>query len=83
MRHIEAEIQSIPKLEIDIGPVSVLADAPAYDGPYEVTPKVEEQILDTSGKIMTDTVTVHQVPVWRTANGTGGNTVYIAAERSK
>ena len=50
---------------------------PFYDGEYEVTPRVHEQILDTDGKVMSDDVTVHEIPVTRTTNPYGGQTVVI------
>lgn len=52
----------------------------AYDGPYSVTPKVEEQVLHTQHKQMTDDVTVKAIPVYRVSNNSGGTTVYIANE---
>ena len=50
---------------------------PSYTGEYEVTPHFEEQILLTNGKKMNDDVTVHQIPVVRTSNPYGGQTVLI------
>lgn len=55
-------------------------DIPVYDGPYEATPKVEAQTLQTAKKLMTDDVTVHGVPFYEVSNDQGGNTVYIAKE---
>ena len=51
--------------------------APQYEGAYEVTPTFDEQTLYTSGKQMFDDVTVHQIPVVRTSNPYGGQTVLI------
>lgn len=51
-----------------------------YEGEYEVTPKVEEQTLETKEKFMTDDVTVHAIPVFEVTNAAGGLTVYIAKE---
>lgn len=50
-----------------------------YEGPYTVEPKVQEQVLETKDKTMTDNVTVLQVPYWQTGNEFG-DTVYIASE---
>lgn len=52
----------------------------AYDGDYEVTPKVDGQELKTKHKYMTDDVTVHAIPFFEVSNTSGGNTVYIANE---
>ena len=48
-----------------------------YDGSYEVTPRLYAQSLDTDGKLMDDDVTVHEIPVTRTSNPQGGQTVLI------
>ena len=52
----------------------------AYEGDYEVTPKVDGQELKTKHKYMTDDVTVHAIPFFEVSNTSGGNTVYIANE---
>ena len=52
-------------------------DVTPYDGPYEVTPRVYAQYLDTDHKLMEDDVTVHEIPVTRTSNLQGGLTVLI------
>lgn len=49
----------------------------AYDGEYEVTPRLYAQSLDTDRKLMSDDVTVHEIPVTRTSNPEGGLTVLI------
>lgn len=48
-----------------------------YGGPYEVTPRLYAQSLDTDGKLMEDDVTVFEIPISRTTNPTGGLTVLI------
>lgn len=51
-----------------------------YEGDYTVTPKAHEAtILATNGKIMTDDVTVVEIPYYETSN-ISGSTVYIANE---
>lgn len=35
---------------------------PRYDGPYNVTPAGEAQVLATSGKLMTEDITVGAIP---------------------
>lgn len=49
-----------------------------YDGAYVVIPKVsQEQVLETKNKAMTDNVTVYEIPITRTTNPHGGQTVLI------
>jgi len=50
----------------------------AYDGPYSVTPTVDEQKLETAQKIMLDDVTVKAIPYYTVSNVSGGTTIYIA-----
>lgn len=42
-----------------------------YEGEYEVTPKVKEQILPTKGKGMEENVTVKAIPVFEVSNEHG------------
>lgn len=52
----------------------------AYQGDYTVTPKAHSAtVLETQGKLMTDDVTVIQIPYFETSN-TYGKTAYIANE---
>lgn len=51
-----------------------------YDGEYEITPKLQEQILKTASKTMRKNVTIKEVPVSETTNPDGGTTVVIAYE---
>ena len=48
-----------------------------YNGEYEVTPKFEEQTLETKDKIMSENVTIHKIPRYDVSNEAGGKTVYI------
>lgn len=51
-----------------------------YDGEYEVTPRAYDPvILETSGKVMDDDVTVLRVP-YHVNNNLYGKTAYIAEE---
>lgn len=52
-------------------------DVEEYKGSYEVVPKLEEQILDTSFKVMRDDVKIKEIPITTVANTAGGNTVII------
>ena len=62
------------------GEVHVYGDAPVYDGKYAVTPKMEEQTLQTAMKMLRDNVKVKPIPIQRTSNEFGGTTVYIGME---
>lgn len=57
-----------------------LVDVPEYEGPYEVTPQVEAQTLETAGKIMKNDVAVKAIPIYEVSNTSGGSTVYIAKD---
>lgn len=62
------------------GTVPQVTQLPTYDGSYEVTPTLEKQVLLTSGKLMSDNVTVTAVPTYEVTNSSGGTTFYIAKE---
>lgn len=48
-----------------------------YDGPYDVTPRLNEQTLETHDKTMIEDVTVYQIPITITTNPYDGKTVVI------
>ena len=53
-------------------------DAPIYDGDYVVVPMAwEQQSLPTSMKLLTQDVTVLEIPYYETTNLSGGYTVNI------
>lgn len=62
------------------GTLVITVERETYAGPYEVTPKVTEQTIETKGKVMREDLTVKEVPVYRVTNASGGTTVYIASE---
>jgi hypothetical protein len=49
----------------------------AYDGEYEVTPRIEAQTLQTAEKLMVNDVTVHAIPYAEVTNTAGGITATI------
>ena len=71
--HFEANFDAIHE-------VTVYKDADPYKGAYEVTPKVDAQVLPTAQKLMADDVTVKAIPIYDVSNNSGGSTVYIARE---
>lgn len=52
-------------------------DADPYEGEYEVTPRLGSQTLDTDGKVMVKDLIVYEIPVVKTTNIQGGQTVLI------
>lgn len=50
---------------------------PVYDGDYEITPQVLEQVLETEGHVMIDDVTVLEIPLTEVSNPYGGKTAII------
>ena len=55
-------------------------DVDPYMGSYEITPKVDEQILPTAQKLMTSDLMVKAIPIFDVSNNSGGSTVYIGKE---
>lgn len=52
-----------------------------YEGDYVVTPqRGRGTVLETTDKLMTDNVTVKEIPYSVTTNLAGGNTCYIGKE---
>lgn len=50
---------------------------PNYEGSYEITPRVVEQMLETKDKSMVDDVTVNAIPYVEVSNVGGGFTATI------
>ena len=72
-------VSNIVTIPMDLSIAYASVDAEPYEGSYRVIPKVTEQTLETSGLLMTNDVTVTEVPYYQTHN-TSGETVYIANE---
>ena len=64
-------------INMRIGAEYSVETADTYDGSYEVTPRLYAQSLETDGKLMEDDVTVYEIPITRTTNPQGGQTVLI------
>lgn len=59
------------------GVINGYTSAPIYEGDYIVTPKTDEEVvLNTSDKLLTDDITVLEIPYYETSN-VSGYTVYI------
>lgn len=52
-------------------------DAKEYDGPYEVTPMLQPQTLETSGLVMKADMSIKKIPIAEVTNNSGGITVII------
>ena len=74
---VELEQTQEIEVEIQIGS-STIMPMPKYEGPYEVTPTINEQILLTKDKAMEDDLEVKSIPYQEVSNPQGGKTVIIA-----
>ena len=68
-----------PAMAVEMGRPVYLGGEP-YEGPYDVTPKVTAQALQTAQKLMREDVSVRAIPYFDVSNSAGGNTIYIANE---
>ena len=68
-----------PAMAVELGRPVYMGGEP-YDGPYDVTPKVTAQTLQTAQKFMREDVSVRAIPYFDVSNPAGGNTIYIANE---
>lgn len=60
-----------------VGSLSISVDYKDYTGSYDITPKVDEQVMRTKDSHMTDDVTIKAIPYYNVGNTSGGSTVYI------
>lgn len=68
-----------PAMAVELGR-PVYMGGETYEGPYDVTPKVTAQTLQTAQKLMREDVSVREIPYFDVSNPAGGNTIYIANE---
>ena len=61
----------------DVVIVPIYKDAPPYEGVYDVTPKLVEQMLPTKNTLLSDDVKIEKIPITTVSNSSGGNTVII------
>ena len=69
--------ESNAEYKVSTGLAYSLVKNPDYEGEYTVTPRLYDQYLETNNKVMTDDVTVYEIPVVYTSNVYGGKTVVI------
>jgi hypothetical protein len=77
-------LEVVPDANKVLDRVTVVADViggntEEYKGDYEVTPRFEEQTLQTALKVMRNDVVVKEISVTKIANSSGGNTVVIGS----
>ena len=69
--------------ELNVGQIQTVTEfvgGELYEGEYDVTPKVTEQMLRTKGKVLADDVRVKEIPYYDVSNTSGGSTIYIGNE---
>lgn len=64
----------------DVQTITKYVGGEQYSGEYVVTPKVDEQTLETKDKVLTEDVTIKSIPFFKVSNNKGGDTVYIGNE---
>lgn len=72
----------VPDKDKVLNKVTVITDlvgvnAEEYKGSYEVTPKLEEQIIPTASKVMRNDMKIKEIPITTVSNASGGNTAII------
>lgn len=76
---MEAKLTAIGSIKASCSfPKVILGDADPYDGEYLIYPSMEEQRLNTKGKVLKDDVLILEIPLFETQNESGGTTVYVA-----
>lgn len=51
-----------------------------YSGPYSAVPSFEDQVLNTSNKVLYDDINISRIAVHEVSNLSGGITVYIGGD---
>lgn len=70
-------------LKVGFTDVVVVVDQesmPKYEGDYVVAPSISEQVLETASKMMTDNLTITEIPYSEVSNLSGGLTAKIGNE---
>ena len=70
-------IQTTCNFDTGFGEVFLVKTDEVYEGDYNVTPRVYQQVLETKDKLMLDDVTVEIIPLSRVINLSNGYTVTI------
>ena len=70
-------IQTACTFHTNFGEIVTIRDFDAYEGPYNVIPRVYQQVLETNNKLMEDDVTVEIIPLNTVLNISNGYTATI------
>ena len=62
------------------GKVSVITGYDEFEGAYEITPKVNSQMIETKDKLMYKDLIVGSIPYYEVSNSKGGTTIIIGGE---
>lgn len=73
MRFIQTECT----FKTNFGEVILVKTDDVYEGDYNVTPRVYQQVLETKDKVMLDDITVEVIPLSKVINPSNGYTVTI------
>lgn len=65
-----------PKMDGTITVPKIVTNADKYTGSYTVVPSNHSQTLETRNRVMTDNLTIDEIPYFSTSNESG-TTVYI------
>ena len=80
-QRIDGVITSAGNLNGKVNVGGIIKEEPTYyEGEYEVTPSIEEQVLETNRRYMKDDVTVKEIPYAEVTNLANGITVTIGKE---
>lgn len=79
--YIDIEIDLENEVEIDVEEGGHGERLPYYTGEYSVTPAIEEKVLETKNKSMSDNVTVLKIPKYEFDNVAKGQTVVIGGNK--
>lgn len=77
---LDLELEVSPEINLTIEEGGGGAPLPYYDGPYQVTPRKVEQVLDTKNKSMRDDIVVDPITYLEVSNPQGGKTATIGYE---
>ena len=70
-------IQTKCVFNTDFGEVILVKSDNVYEGDYNITPRVYQQVLETKDKVMIDDVNIDIIPLSRVINLSNGYTVTI------
>lgn len=66
-----------PRAMTLVGTIAILDKYKEYDGEYSVVPGMEEQVLETEDKHLSENISVAPIPYEEIPNAAGGYTIVI------